>query len=105
MGDLNDTDIQEQTGIGVEEKITKPPMYKVLLHNDDYTTREFVVEILINIFSKSTAEATRLMLHVHNNGLGVIGVYTYETAETKVKHATDLAQDFGYPLRLSIEQE
>jgi len=94
-------DIQEE----IEEKTTEPPMYKVLLHNDDYTTKAFVVEILIAVFNKSMDEATGLMWHVHSNGSGVCGVYPYEMAETKVSLATMAARENGFPLQTTMERE
>ena len=78
-------------------------MFKVLLHNDDYTTREFVVYVLERIFHHSEAEATRIMLHVHRNGVGVAGVFTREIAETKVHKVERLARQNEYPLVLSME--
>jgi ATP-dependent Clp protease adaptor protein ClpS len=80
-------------------------MYKVLLHNDDYTTREFVVMILQAVFNKSETEATQIMLHVHHNGIGVAGVYPYEIAETKVEKVTALARRYEFPLRCSLEPD
>ena len=94
-------DIQEE----IEEKTTEPPMYKVLLHNDDYTTKAFVVEVLIAVFNKSIDEATRLMWHVHKNGSGVCGVYPHEMAETKVSRATMAARENGFPLQTTMERE
>jgi ATP-dependent Clp protease adaptor protein ClpS len=86
------------------DDVTEPPMYKVLLHNDDYTTMEFVVEVLIHIFHKSFEDATRIMLNVHKHGIGVCGIYTYEVAETKVETIHELAQQRGFPLKSSIEK-
>ena len=79
-------DGERQTGLVLDERTRtkKPPMYKVLLHNDDYTTREFVVWVLQTVFHKNEADAIAIMSHVHNNGVGVAGVYTFEVAETKV---------------------
>ncbi len=93
------------TGLVLDERTRtkKPPMYKVLLHNDDYTTREFVVWVLQGVFHKSEDEATAIMSHVHNNGVGVAGVYTFEVAETKVTKTQHLAKAQQYPLQLSIE--
>ena len=97
----NDTEEAVLTRLTVEE----PPMYRVLLHNDDYTTMEFVVHILMNVFNKSMAEATQIMLNVHNNGLGVCGVYAYEVAETKVETVHNMARESGFPLRCSMEKD
>ncbi len=81
----------------------EPPLYKILLHNDDYTSMEFVVSILENIFKKSHAEATKIMLNVHHEGIGVAGVYTREVCETKVAVVHQLAQTNDFPLRCSME--
>ncbi|MFZ2446487.1 MAG: ATP-dependent Clp protease adapter ClpS [Syntrophobacteraceae bacterium] len=88
----------------VEEKLEQPPMYKVLLHNDDYTTMEFVVEILQGVFHKSVVDATRIMLLVHKSGKGVCGVFTEDIAETKVEIVHHLARKSGFPLRCSMEE-
>ncbi|MFM2152651.1 MAG: ATP-dependent Clp protease, adapter protein ClpS [Pseudomonadota bacterium] len=88
-----------------EKKLKKPPQYKVLLHNDDYTTREFVVFALETIFHHDEASATRIMFHVHTNGVGVAGVYSHEIAETRAGKCEALARANGYPLRLSIEPD
>lgn len=83
----------------------KPKLYKVILHNDDYTTMEFVVHILQKIFHKNHAEATHIMLYVHRKGRAVVGVYTYDVAETKVTQVTELARESGYPLLCTMEPE
>jgi ATP-dependent Clp protease adaptor protein ClpS len=88
----------------VEEKLELPPMYKVLLHNDNYTTMEFVVEILRQVFNKDTAEATRIMLLVHKTGHGVCGVFSEDVAETKVEIVHHLAKKSGFPLRCTMEE-
>jgi ATP-dependent Clp protease adaptor protein ClpS len=88
-----------------ETKLARPRMWRVLVHNDDYTTREFVVEVLRSVFRHSESEAVRVMLHVHYNGVGVAGVYTREVAETKVAIVEALAKEREYPLRLSMEPE
>jgi len=98
-------DNQEGVLEEIKEKITEPPMYKVLLHNDDYTTKAFVVEILTAVFNKSIDEATRLMWQVHHNGVGVCGVYPYEVAETKVNLVTRIARENGFPLKTTMERE
>jgi len=86
-------------------KLEKPKLYKVLLHNDHYTTRDFVVEILKSIFNKPETEAVQIMLHVHNNGVGVAGVYTFEVAETKAETVIELARQNEFPLMCSLEPE
>ena len=83
----------------------KPSMYKVLMLNDDYTPMEFVVDVLQNIFQKNREEATRIMLPVHQKGVGVCGVYTYEIAETKVTHTVDYARKNQHPLQCTLEKE
>jgi ATP-dependent Clp protease adaptor protein ClpS len=94
-----------QTGLVLDERVRtkQPPMYKVLLHNDDYTTREFVVWVLQTVFHKNESDAIAIMSHVHNNGIGVAGVYTFEVAETKVTKTLHLAKAQQFPLQLSIE--
>ena len=87
------------------DEVTDPPMYRVLLLNDDYTTMEFVVDVLKTVFHKSETEATRIMLNVHKAGVGICGVYTYEIAETKVDTVHALAKDNGFPLKCSMERE
>lgn len=86
-------------------KLQKPPLYKVLLLNDDYTPMEFVVIILQRIFHKSREEATRIMLHVHQKGLGICGVFTREVAETKVRQVLDFAKEHRHPLKCTLEPE
>ena len=88
----------------IENEVIEPRMYRVLLHNDDYTTMEFVVQILMQVFHKNAEEATAIMLNVHKNGLGVAGVYPYELAEIKVKITHYLARQAEYPLRCTIEE-
>ena len=89
----------------IDEEISEPPMYKVLLHNDDFTTKTFVVAILMGIFNKSQDEATHLMWHVHKNRVGVCGIYPLEVAETKITQVTDLARENGFPLKATLEAE
>jgi ATP-dependent Clp protease adaptor protein ClpS len=87
------------------QETKKPPLYRVLFHNDDYTTMEFVVSILIGVFHHSEASAFEIMMHVHTNGRGVAGVYTKEVAETKVAQTLALARKHEYPLEVTIEPE
>ena len=87
-----------------QTKTKKPALYKCILLNDDYTPMEFVVEILKQIFHKAHAEATRIMLHVHQNGMGVAGIYPYEIAETKVRTVEELARESQYPLKCVMEK-
>ena len=87
----------------VDRKTQEPALYNVILLNDDYTTMEFVMQVLETLFNKSPAEAYRIMMHVHRNGRGLAGVYTYEVAETKVDQVAALASEAGYPLRATIE--
>lgn len=86
-------------------KTKKPSLYRVLLLNDDYTPMEFVVLVLEHFFQKSREEATRIMLHVHNYGVGVCGVYPYDVAETKVAQVLDLARRSEHPLQCTMERE
>ena len=103
------TDEREQHDVAliVEEarpKLKKPPLYKVILLNDDYTPMEFVVEVLERIFSMDRETATRVMLQVHTQGQGVCGVYTYEIAETKVAQVNGYAQQHQHPLLCTMEE-
>ena len=82
----------------------KPQLFRVILHNDDYTTMQFVLEVLEGIFHKSPAEAHRIMMHVHTRGHGVCGAYPHEVAETKVSMVHDRARSEGFPLRASMEE-
>lgn len=86
-------------------KPKEPERWKVLLHNDDFTTQEFVVMVLVQIFRKSPEDATRIMLAVHRSGLGVAGVYSHELAETKVDQTMRAAAEHGYPLLVTMEPE
>ena len=88
-----------------EKKLKRPPLYKVLLHNDDYTTMEFVVWVLQTVFHHDETTATQIMLHVHKNGIGVAGVYPREVAEARVARVDALARAHEYPLRTSMEED
>lgn len=104
---MSDADHRREGGVAekTRPKTEEPKLYKVLLHNDDYTTMEFVVSILESVFAKSPAEAYRIMMHVHTQGLGIAGVYPFEVAETKVALVEERAREAGHPLRCSIEPE
>lgn len=103
--DRNGGDTNTGVAVKTRPKTKKPSMYKVLMLNDDYTPMEFVVHVLERFFSKSREEATRIMLHVHQRGVGVCGVFTYEVAETKVTQVMDLARQNQHPLQCTIEKD
>ena len=86
-------------------KTKKPKMYRVLLHNDDYTTMEFVIWVLQEVFHKTESQATHLMLTIHHKGLGVAGVYTRDLAESKVAQVTEFAREHGMPLLVTTEPD
>jgi ATP-dependent Clp protease adaptor protein ClpS len=88
-----------------KEKLERPPLYKVLLHNDDFTTMEFVVFVLQTVFNHGEDQAIRLMLDVHRKGIGLAGVFTYEVAEMKVDKVTSLAQANEFPLLCTMEED
>ena len=102
-----------ETGTGVRSTVTtktkpktqKPAMYRVLILNDDYTPMEFVVYVLEQFFNKSREDATRIMLHVHQHGVGVCGIFTYEVAETKVAQVVDAARRHQHPLQCTMEKD
>ena len=88
-----------------EQKLERPRMWRVLLHNDDYTTQEFVVWVLETVFRKPRAEAFTIMMNVHRSGLGVAGVYTHDVAETKLKTTQQMAEEQEFPLLVTMEPE
>ena len=95
------------TGVIVETrtKTKKPSMYKVLMLNDDYTPMEFVVHVLERFFSMNTEQATQIMLHVHQRGVGICGIFSYEIAETKVTQVMDFARENQHPLQCTLEKD
>jgi ATP-dependent Clp protease adaptor protein ClpS len=103
------TKISDDSDIGVitksKAKTQKPSLYKVLLLNDDYTPMEFVVHVLQAFFNKTGEDAYRIMLHVHQKGVGVCGIYTFEVAETKVTQVMDFAKANNHPLQCTMEKE
>src|ERR671911_1054049 len=105
----NDKHGDEGTVTGVvvkaKPKTKKPSMYKVLMLNDDYTPMEFVVLVLERFFAKNREDATRIMLHVHHNGVGICGVFTFEVAETKVAQVVEFARQNQHPLQCTMEKE
>lgn len=100
---MNDfgTDVLTET----EAKLEKPPMFKVLLHNDDFTTMEFVIFVLATVFHKSEADAFYIMMKVHQEGVGIAGVYAYDIASMKAEKATNLARQYEFPLLCTVEEE
>ncbi|MDH5560812.1 MAG: ATP-dependent Clp protease adapter ClpS [Deltaproteobacteria bacterium] len=105
MANNSQTDNLNQTDSKSDIDIVPPRLYKVVLHNDDYTPMDFVVEVLIEIFRKNEFTANQIMLNVHQQGKGICGVYPYEVAETKVMRVHELAEQFEYPLKASLEEE
>lgn len=104
--DGNDVGNGSDAGIAVrtKPKTKKPAMYQVIMLNDDYTPMEFVILVLERFFSKSSEEATQIMMHVHQKGVGVCGVFTFEVAEMKVQQVMDLARQHQHPLQCTLEK-
>ena len=102
-----ETDREEESGVATisKSKVEPPKMYKVLMHNDDYTTMEFVIHVLQKFFQKNYEEAQVIMLAVHEHGLGVCGIYTYEVAESKSAKVVKYARENGHPLRCTVEAD
>jgi ATP-dependent Clp protease adaptor protein ClpS len=103
----NDDFKNKFSSIVLEEKpkLKKPPLYKVIMLNDDYTPMEFVIEMLQTYFSKSQDQATEIMLHIHQKGIGICGLYTYEIAESKATQVLDKARKNQHPLQIKLEKE
>ena len=101
----SETDRDEQSGVATarKEKLQAPRKYKVIMHNDDYTTMEFVILVLQKLFNKTTSEAQAIMLEVHTRGFGICGIYTFEVAESKVAKVTKYARENGHPLKCSTD--
>ncbi len=98
-------ELEEEIDSEIRDDVREPPLYRVLLHNDDYTTMDFVVEILMLVFNKSPEEAVNIMLNIHRKGIGLCGVYTYEVSETKVETVHAIAREQGFPLKCTMEKE
>ena len=98
-------DIVFKSKIEESIEVKKPKLYKVILHNDDYTTMDLVVAILVTVFNKPIPEATKIMLDVHKKGKGIVGVYTYDIALTKATLTESIARERQYPLKVSVEEE
>lgn len=105
MSDFPDFEHDEQVLTDSDTKLEKPKMYKVLLHNDDFTTMEFVVFILQKVFMRSQSESFSIMMKVHNEGLGVAGVYPYEIANMKAEKAMNFARAQEFPFLCTVEEE
>lgn len=101
----NDGDIRTGVVVKAKPKTKKPSMYKVLMLNDDYTPMEFVVHVLERFFNKGQEAATVIMLHVHQKGVGICGVFTYEVAETKVNQVMEFARKHHHPLQCTLEKD
>ena len=99
------TEIEESVSSDIRDELLEPPMYKVFLLNDDYTTMDFVVEVLMFVFQKSPEEATQIMLNIHKKGMGMCGIYSFEIAETKVDTGHMLARERDFPLKCTMERE
>jgi ATP-dependent Clp protease adaptor protein ClpS len=102
---MTSTDSEIKQDVSIDSKNDPPPLYKVILHNDDYTSMEFVVEILVSIFGKSLEKATQMMLNVHNKGKEICGIYPRQIAETKIETVHNLASNKGFPLKSTMEKE
>lgn len=103
---MPDKKFEREGSVATDDRIEvqEPHLYKVLLHNDDYTSMEFVVAILEQVFRKTTQEATEIMLNVHHEGVGIAGLYTREICETKIATVHELAKGQNFPLRCSMER-
>jgi ATP-dependent Clp protease adaptor protein ClpS len=105
IGDLEiKNSIFEDTDVENKTDIQEPSMYRVIMHNDHYTTMEFVVTVLITVFHKSTEEAKRLMMQIHKSGSAICGTYIYDIAQTKVNRVHSLAKSEGHPLKCTLEE-
>jgi len=95
---------QEEAGVQQKPRLQEPKLYRVILHNDHYTTMDFVVKVIMAVFHKPAAEAMKIMLDVHRKGAGAVGVYTWDIATTKIARVHELARQGEFPLRASCEE-
>ncbi len=102
---FDETGTEKDASVLFDEEVTEPPKFKVWLLNDDYTTFDFVVKVLVTVFKKSIEEAVQITSDVHHKGKGICGIYTKEIAETKVALVENMSQVAGYPLKCEMEQE
>ncbi len=100
----NLTETHTSPELFADDEIMEPRRFKVLLHNDDYTTMDFVIYILKKVFNKTEGEAVQIMMNIHKNGIGLCGIYTAEVAETKVVMVKNLARKEGFPLKCTMEE-
>ena len=103
--DNKDDEVEGNVKLAVKPKTKTPPLYRVLMKNDDYTPMEFVIEVLEKFFQKNREEATQIMLHVHQRGVGVCGIYAYDLAETKAMQVMNYARKYEHPLQVQLEKE
>ena len=104
-GNSDDSGTERGTVVKERHKTQRPRLYKVLFHNDDFTTMDFVIEVLMRFFDKTRTDATRVMLLVHHTGVGLAGTFTREIAETKIVQTTEYARGHGHPLLITMEPE
>ena len=97
-------ELKDKSGVRTDGALSEPTQYKILMHNDHYTTMDFVVQVLETVFNKPPSEALQIMLNIHQKGVGLCGIYTEEIAETKVDTVHFLAQQQGFPLKCSMEE-
>jgi ATP-dependent Clp protease adaptor protein ClpS len=105
MSEKNRTELDEAAVAENSDRVKRPPRYRVLLHNDDFTTMEFVVYVLMTVFHMGDADAVRVMLQVHTEGIGVAGIYPFEIAESKARKVVEMARAEQFPLMCSIQEE
>ena len=105
MSEQNIVDEKVNIKEKVEIEIKEPSKYNVIIHNDDYTSMEFVVQVLVGVFKKQVVEATKIMFDVHKKGRGIAGIYSYDVGVTKIIQAMEMCEESGFPLKLTLEEE